>query len=289
MNGPTLRRFASTLLLTVMAAAATATAALAGGEAASAWTGDRRATVRLVGGTPAGGAPFLAVGVEIRLADGWKTYWRYPGDSGVPPRFDFSGSVNVKAATVGWPAPIRFEDGGGTAIGYSGRVMFPVRVERDDPSRPATLALSLDYAICEKLCVPATASTSLTLPADRDGETSTGNDVHAALARVPKHAALGDAGPLAIRAVMVEGTWPKPRIVITVAAPPGTVPDLFAEGPTDAWALPVPEPAGAGPGGTSRFAFVLDGAPPGIEPRGATVTLTAVAGDAAIEVPVRLD
>ncbi|NVO17872.1 MAG: cytochrome C biogenesis protein [Rhodoplanes sp.] len=289
MNGPTLRRHASTLLLAATAAVATAAGAFAGGEAASAWTGDRRAMVRLVGGTPVGGAPLLAAGVEIRLADGWKTYWRYPGDSGVPPRFDFTGSVNVRAATVGWPAPMRFEDGGGTAIGYSGRVMFPVRVERDDPSRPATLALSLDYAICERLCVPATASTSLTLPAGSGGEAAAGNDVAAALARVPRRAALGEAGPLAIRAVRVEGAWPKPRIVVTVAAPPGTVPDLFAEGPTEAWALPVPEPAGAGPDGTRLFAFVVDGAPPDVDPRGATVTLTAVAGDAAIEVQITLD
>jgi DsbC/DsbD-like thiol-disulfide interchange protein len=289
MNGPTLRRLASTLLLAVTTVAvATMAGASAGGEAASAWTGDRRASVRLVGATPVGAAPFLVAGVEVRLADGWKTYWRYPGDSGVPPRFDFSGSVNVRAATVSWPGPMRFEEGGGTAIGYAGRVTFPVRVERDDPSRPVTLTLALDYAICEKLCVPATATTSLTLPAG-GGETAEGRDVHAALARVPTRAALGQPGPLAIRTVTVEGAWPKPRIVVAVAAPPGTTPDLFAEGPTEAWALPVPEPAGAGLDGTRLFAFVVDGVPPGVDPRGTTVTLTAVAGDLAIEVPARLE
>lgn len=283
MNGPTLRHLASSFVLTAAVAAAIPAPA-AGTPAASAWTGDARAAVRLVGGTPGGGAPFLVAGVEIRLAPGWKTYWRYPGDSGVPPRFDFSGSVNVRSARVSFPAPKRFEDGGGTAIGYGSRVMFPVRVERADSSRPATLVLTLDYAICEKLCVPATASATLVLPAG-DGEAAA---VETAFARVPKGAAVGGAGPLAIRAVTVEGAGPKPRVVVAVAAPPGVTPDLFVEGPTEDWALPVPEPAGDGPDGTRLFAFVLDGAPPGVEPRGATVTLTAVAGEAAIAVPVAI-
>jgi hypothetical protein len=74
--------------------------------------------------------------------------------------------------------------------------------------------------------------------------------------------------------------------VVAVGAPPGTTPDLFAEGPTEAWALPVPEPAGTGPDGTRLFAFVLDGMPPDVDPRGAPLTLTAVAGDAAIEVSI---
>ncbi|RAI28880.1 hypothetical protein CH338_29045, partial [Rhodoplanes elegans] len=168
--------------------------AFAGGASASAWDGDNRAAVRLVGGTPGPDPAFLAAGAEIRLAPGWKTYWRYPGDSGVPPRFDFSASTNVRAATVRWPAPKRFEDGGGTAIGYSQRVLFPLAVERIDPAKPATLVLALDYAICERLCVPASGRATLTLPAGT-GEAAA---VTAALARVPKPAAVGADGPLAV-------------------------------------------------------------------------------------------
>lgn len=293
MNGSTLRRFASSLraaAATVAMVTAVAPAAAAGGPATTAWAGDTRAAMRLVGGTPAGAAPFLVAGVEIRLAPGWKTYWRYPGDSGVPPRFDFSGSHNVRSATVRWPAPKRFDDGGGTAIGYAEQVVFPVTVERVDPTRPATLVLALDYAVCEKLCVPVTGHASLALPGGGEAATTADDGrLAAALARVPKRTAPGDAGPLSIRSVRVEGTWPKPKVVVAVQAPPGVTPDLFAEGPTEDWALPLPEPAGDGPDGTRLFTFTLDGAPPGADPKGATVTLTAVAGDAAIEVPARLD
>ena len=72
-------------------------------EDASRWDGDAHSAVRLIAGSAAGS--MLRAGVEIRLKSGWHTYWRYPGDAGVPPRFDFTGSQNVKAVDVLWPAP----------------------------------------------------------------------------------------------------------------------------------------------------------------------------------------
>ena len=64
---------------------------------------------------------------------------------------------------------------------------------------------------------------------------------------------------------------------------------LFAEGPTAQWALPLPEPVAGAPAGLQRFAFELDGLPPGEKADGATLRLTAVSGDKAIEVAFRLD
>ena len=79
------------------------------------------------------------------------------------------------------------------------------------------------------------------------------------------------------------------RVVVEVAAPAGAPVDLFVEGPTPDWALPLPEPAGPATAATRRFTFDLDGLPPGAEAKGATLTLTAVSGDDAIEVPAHLD
>src|SRR4249919_2540367 len=118
---------------------------------ASPWDGTQRAAVRLIAGAQRNGVHHA--GLEIRLAPGWKTYWRYPGDSGVPPRFDFAGSTNVQEATVRWPTPHRFADGGGQSIGYAGNVVLPVQVQAKDSTKPVTLRLKIEYAICEKLCV----------------------------------------------------------------------------------------------------------------------------------------
>src|SRR5229473_7347026 len=81
----------------------------------SAWDGGPRAAVRLIAGRSSSeaGAKMVRAGVEIQLGPGWKTYWRYPGDSGVPPRFRFDRSDNVETVAVLWPAPHGFSDDGG--------------------------------------------------------------------------------------------------------------------------------------------------------------------------------
>jgi DsbC/DsbD-like thiol-disulfide interchange protein len=257
-------------------------------ENASAWDGDARSAVRLIAGAPVrDNGTSLRAGIEIRLAPGWKTYWRYPGDSGVPPRFDFAQSVNVKSATVSYPFPHRFDDGGGQSLGYKGGVTFPLQIVPKNPAQPATLRLKLDYAVCEKLCVPADASVELTLaPADDSG---TNPALAAAEARIPKPTAIGDTGALAIRDVHQEPGSRFPRVIVDVAAPAGVPVDLFAEGPSPEWALPLPSRAGDAPNGGQRFAFDLDGMPPNTDPHGAVMTLTAVAGGQAIEAKARLD
>ena len=218
---------------------------------------------------------------------GWKTYWRYPGDSGVPPALDFSKSQNVKRVTVLYPAPTRFPDGaGGSSIGYKGNVIWPLHVVPQDAGKPVTLNLKLDYAACEKLCMPAEATLELMLTGS---ETANDAAVDAAEARVPQASTIGDVGTPAIRAVRRESASGKPRMIVDVAAPADAPVALFAEGPTPLWALPLPEPVAGAPAGQQRFAFELDGLPQGEKASGATLRLTAVSGDKAVEVGFRLD
>jgi DsbC/DsbD-like thiol-disulfide interchange protein len=249
------------------------------------WDGDARSGVRLIAGARPVGAPQLRAGVEIRLARGWHTYWRYPGDSGVPPQFSFAGSSNVKQVDVLWPAPERKVDSGGTSIGYSTGVIFPLRVVAQEPGKPVALRLRLQYAICEKLCVPAEARGDLTLASGRASQDAA---LTAAEGRVPTRLALGEGGDLSIRALRrepVDGS--KDRAVVDVAGPAGL--DLFVEGPTQQWALPVPTPVAGAPAGLQRFVFELDGAPTGEKYQGALLTLTVVAPGRSIEVVTRLD
>src|SRR5215469_5412607 len=258
----------------------------ASADDASPWDGDARGGMRLIAASAAharGGD--VRAGVELKLAPGWKTYWRYPGDSGVPPRFDFAGSQNVKSVAVAWPAPHRFSDESGTTIGYKGDVVFPLRIVPQDAAKPVQLRLTLDYAVCEKLCVPAQGRAALAL--DRAASSHDGALADAEAA-VPKRAALGDGAPFAVRALRREPGDPHPRIVVDVAAPQTPI-DLFAEGPTPEWALPVPEPVDGAPPGLHRFAFALDGLPPGGSAKGAVLRLTLVAGGKAIEVAAPLD
>jgi len=262
----------------------------AAAQSASAWQSDGHAATRLIAGAAVKtlDASFLRAGIEIRLDPGWKTYWRYPGDTGIPPTFDFSGSQNVKSTAVEWPAPEQFSDGaGGHSIGYVGDIILPLKVTPENTALPSTLHLTLNYAVCGTLCVPAKAALDITL----NGRSTDAALLDKAERLVPKHVALGvqtDAG-LAIRSVRLTGDDGKQRVVVDLTAPQSAPVNLFVEGPTPDWALPLPEPEGAANGPDRRFTFIVDGLPPGAKAKGATLTLTAVSGDHAIEVPAHLD
>jgi DsbC/DsbD-like thiol-disulfide interchange protein len=277
--------------LTIVTAAMVGIAGLpARAQDASPWQKEAHASARLLAGTAlkSGDATVLRAGIEIRLDNGWKTYWRYPGDSGVPPSFDFAGSQNVQSAQVEFPAPGHFPDGaGGTSIGYKGDVILPVLVIPADPTRPVALHVKVDYAACGTLCVPAEAALDLML----SGKGAEEALLEQAEQRVPKRAALGaGAGnALAILSVHREPGTAHERVAVEVAAPAGAAVELYAEGPTPEWALPLPELDRSARGPTRRFTFDLDGLPPGAQAKGAALTLTAVSGDDAIEVPDHLD
>ena len=180
---------------------------------------------------------------------GWHTYWRYPGDAGVPPQFNFAGSRNVKQVDVLWPAPERMVDSGGTSIGYSAGIIFPLRVVPQEAGKPVALRLRLQYAICEKLCVPAEGRGELTLASGRASQDAA---LTAAEGRVPKRLSAGrgrrPVDPLgAARARRRR----KDARVVDVAGPAGV--DLFVEGPTQQWALPVPTPIAGAPAGSAAL------------------------------------
>jgi len=279
MIASTLRQCVSTAALGALLMAAQNSTA--GAADASSWDGDARSAVRLVAGSPNGAGSLLRAGVELRLAAGWKTYWRYPGDSGVPPVFDFSKSENVKSVAMLWPAPHRFTDDSGASIGYKGGVMLPLHVIPDNPDRPTTLRLVVNYAVCEKLCVPAKGEATLELI-----RASSRHDLQlaAAEAQTPKPARVGEATPFGIAAVRREPASPYPRVVVEITAPAAAPLDLFVEGPTGDWALPLPEPVPDAPPGRRWFAFDLDGVPPGASAIGTPLRFTLVSGENAVEV-----
>lgn len=251
-------------------------------EDASPWQRDAHSALRLLAGSRSG--TVLLGGVAIQLQPGWKTYWRTPGDSGVPPRFDFSKSDNVEAVTVLWPAPAKFDDGaGGTALGYKQQIVLPLRIVARNADKPVTLRADISYAVCEKICIPVEARAELAFASVASTEDGTLSD---ALNAVPKPANVGDPNPLTIRDIKREG---KTNVLVDVIAPEAREVSLYVEGPTPDWALPVPKLVEQSPPGVKRFTFELDGLPPGASPEGAALKLTLVGGDRAYEFNVNLN
>jgi DsbC/DsbD-like thiol-disulfide interchange protein len=221
-------------------------------QAESPWESNFHSKVRLLGGSDAPDADGKRLaGVQIRLDPGWKTYWRMPGDSGIPPEFDWSGSRNLKSAQVLWPAPRRFEDAGGTGLGYADEVIFPILIEPENPGEPIALRLDLHYGTCETLCIPNDAELALDLPADP--ASGKGNDVllHQALKRVPEK--VGDDRQPALTGVEAEFDADRPRIVFEADFPEGAKEtDLIVDG--DEIFVPLTRAIEGGEAGKQRFA-----------------------------------
>jgi DsbC/DsbD-like thiol-disulfide interchange protein len=176
-------------------------------------------------------------GFEIALAPGAITYWRNPGDAGLPPTLDFSASDNVASVEPGFPAPKRIKEADGSvAFGYEGGVVFPLRVKLRDPAKPAALKLNADFAVCEKVCLPAKAHLALRLPSGAASPYA--GALRAALASVPRA-----VSPKAFGALEARGAdgWR-----LCSAHEKGPARDLFVESPEGWWIKVAPARAGEG-------------------------------------------
>jgi DsbC/DsbD-like thiol-disulfide interchange protein len=250
---------------------------------ASPWQRDSHSALRLLAGSRSGAV--LLGGIAVQLQPGWKTYWRSPGDSGVPPRFDFSKSDNIEAVTVLWPSPTKFDDGaGGHSLGYHDQIVLPLRIVPKNADKPVTLRADVNYAVCEKICIPVDTHAELAFSSVASTEDAA---LTAALDTVPKPATVGDPNPLTIRDIKRDG---KSTVLVDVVAPAeAREVNLFVEGPTPEWGLPIPKLVEHSPPGARRFSFELDGIPPGTSADGALLKFTLVGGDRAYEFNVNLN
>lgn len=273
------QRLLAGLLLTGTAILGLGAAALGGAASTSPWTASTNSKLRLVSGTVGdGGGVTRLAGIQLRMDPGWKTYWRNPGDSGVPPRFDWTGSKNLKKAEVLYPAPHRFTDAGGTAIGYGDEVLFPVKLTPEREGEPIELKLAFAYGLCKDLCIPNDVSLSLSLPADPARGDALLLD--SSLARVPKPARAGLLP--AVSGVEAKLDDDPPGLVVDAIFPPeATGTDLFIDG-GDVF-VPVPVPLGEAVNGKQRFAVNFASPAEAAAIRGKTLNLTLVSDQGATE------
>jgi DsbC/DsbD-like thiol-disulfide interchange protein len=102
--------------------------------------------------------------LRLDLAEGWKTYWRAPGEAGIPPQFDWSGSDNVASVRVHWPTPEVFHLNGMRTIGYKHHLVLPLEITPRDASRPIHLSASIDMGVCRDICGPGSLRLGADLP-----------------------------------------------------------------------------------------------------------------------------
>lgn len=263
-----------------------ATPAAAAGTFASDWSKGQKSAARLIA---AGGLPgAVRAGIEIALDARTHTYWRAPGDAGVPPLVSFEGSDNLASAELLFPAPQRMSENGALTFGYDEAVVLPLAVSALDGARPVTLAVKIDYAACERICVPAQAMLRLVLPAGGEAGPHAAQ-LAQALARVPQAGVVGGQGPLAIVALAYppHASGAAPRIEIEARVPAGAKNLFVAPLAPEGWFMQAGEPEA---GGQDRRHFVvsIEQMPAGNAP-GVQASFVLVADGAAIEVKTTLD
>ncbi|MBM3521156.1 MAG: hypothetical protein FJX63_10410, partial [Alphaproteobacteria bacterium] len=187
---------------------------LAGQRAVAA---EGRYAFELIDGGPSGDG-WLA-GIRVKLDPGWKTYWRMPGDAGIPPEFDWGNSRGVTNIEVLYPLPKRLRDEGGETVGYADEVVFPVRCLAE--ASGAKLSLSVTLGICREICIPI--STASAIDIGKEGSSSSESALVARwLEKVPP---LGEP---------VRKAWAEaPDLLAIELAELAT--DIFVEGPDSAY------------------------------------------------------
>ncbi|MDA9023070.1 protein-disulfide reductase DsbD family protein [Alphaproteobacteria bacterium] len=215
------------LLLVMLGSAAPLHAASQSNMATGAWVGDPAyGEVRLVSAVSAmGNLQELPLGLEFRLAPGWKIYWRTPGEAGLPPTLDLQMANGAPLQSqIEWPVPKRFNAFGFDNFGYADAVILPVAVRGYDRGAALQIRGQIEALVCSDICVPLAGALRLDL-ADGPAEPSSMAMVIAQFAaKVPRINALS---PIKIATAWQSGS----QLKIGFAATSQPVTEVFVEGP----------------------------------------------------------
>lgn len=269
--------FAAALLLQAISGGAQVLAA--SGE----WQKSEFVEARLVSAVKGmGQLEIIPLGVEVRLKDKWKTYWRSPGDAGLPPVLDWTGSNNLKSATLAYPAPHRFTLFNHQTFGYKDQVVFPIRAAVTEPGRAFDLKAKFDILVCESICVPQNLDLTLRIP---EGAADPGEEaqlINRFESQVPVASASSAMQIGEVRASEIGG---KHYLEVTAftKSEAFSAPDIVAEvEPAAAFAAPEVSLSDGGHRATFNLPLTSE-LPPGTSLAGRGVTLTLIDGSHASE------
>lgn len=223
----------------------------------------------------------VPVGLELHLKDGWKTYWRSPGDAGLPPVLDWAASHNVKSATLAFPVPHRFEVLKQQTFGYKDSVVFPIRLVPVEPGRAVDLKVNVDVLVCAHICVPQSLELTLKVGDDAASPGAEAQLINKFQALVPR---VGEQRDLKVTGASAADDGSHQTLSITAAGmDPLTAPDVFVEVEPPV-AFDPPRTALSADGRQATFLLTPKlPLPVGATLAGRTVTVTVVSGDQATE------
>ncbi len=246
--------------------------------ATSDWMQGNSSRIRLIAGKITLSGPIVA-GVQIELDEGWKTYWRNPGDAGgVPPELDWKASGNVAKIELLFPSPIRLKDANGENIGYKHGVILPVIVQPVDAAKPTQLDLKVLFGVCKNICIPEDRHLAVTFDPAAAIDAEIAALLTQAMAHVPSDPAKNSKSPQ-VQSIKLN----KSAILIDAAFPSGVDgADLFVES-TDGGYLPMTARLADSGDGLVHFSIDLTKTDDFKSPSGKSLRLTLVSKAGASE------
>ena len=170
-------------------------------------------------------AASVSLGLALQFGEGWKGYWRTPGEVGLAPEISWSGSSNLGSVEVLWPAPERYEAFGIENFGYSGEVVLPIRAIVDDPGEPLALRARVELLTCSDVCVPHAFKLALDLPQGTGIDRASAEAIATYVAKVP---ATPDQSDIQIEGVAIDRKFPA-LFVTASSSQPFQAADVFPE------------------------------------------------------------
>lgn len=250
------------------------TAAAQDARIESSWVETEFSRVRLISASDAVGIDgTVRLGFQAVFDEGWHFYWRSAADTGFPPRFDWSKSVNVASVEIDWPAPKRYNLLGFDSYSYANEVVLPIRVTAADATKPVSVRAEVFFAICAEICIFNEETFRVDLPPGEGSRT-----VHADLIeRFARLVPSRQGGGMEIETIVVREVGGRRVVVITTRSDrPFAQPDLIVEGPVDFYFMR-PEMTLESDGHVARFTVPVgyegEGADPGLWDREVTLTL----------------
>lgn len=248
--------------------------------ASSDWVDTEGGRIRLTTLAPDADGTIRAA-LDVDLLPGWKTYWRDPGDAGVPPSIGIEGSTNIQALKMDFPPPERVDDGYSIWAGYTYPVVFPLTLTQKRAGESSVLEANVFLGICESICIPFQTHFSVAIDSDHAPsrfETRLVEKAHAGLPEAPGEdfeileSNLSDAGD---------------ALVFSVAHPASrSEAEVFLTGPSG-WYFDIPVNTGHADG-VSTFRIPIVDTPEGESLSGKTIQLLVKAANRSIETQIEL-
>jgi DsbC/DsbD-like thiol-disulfide interchange protein len=134
--------------------------------------------------------------VRFTLEDGWKTYWRTPGQNGIPAQFNWEGSENLASVKFHWPSPKVYTQNGIRTLGYKGDFILPIEVMPSVSGDPIRIKSQVEYGLCSDVCIPASSAIDAVMG---QGTTNHQDLIKSALATKPLSADAGGVHAVSCR------------------------------------------------------------------------------------------